>query len=157
MEKFLENLTRINDTLNTFIWVKIGVVILIFTGVLMTVITKFFQVQHLRHWWKNTIGSLFNKKVIGHSKEQGSISPFQALCTALAATIGTGNIAGVAAAIVIGGAGAVFWMWIAAFFGMMTNYSENVLGIYYRRSTQFRRTLDCFLLLRQCCPQCFVA
>ena len=133
MEKFLENLTRINDTLNTFIWVKIGVVILIFTGVLMTVITKFFQVSHLRHWWKNTIGSLFNKKVIGHSKEQGSISPFQALCTALAATIGTGNIAGVAAAIVIGGAGAVFWMWIAAFFGMMTNYSENVLGIYYRR------------------------
>ena len=133
MEKFLENLTRINDTLNTFIWVKIGVVILIFTGVLMTVVTKFFQVSHLRHWWKNTIGSLFNKKVIGHSKEQGSISPFQALCTALAATIGTGNIAGVAAAIVIGGAGAVFWMWIAAFFGMMTNYSENVLGIYYRR------------------------
>lgn len=64
---------------------------------------------------------------------QKTISQFQALCTALAATIGTGNIAGVSAAIVIGGPGAVFWMWVAAFFGMMTNFSENVLGIYYRR------------------------
>ena len=133
MENFLQKLTEINDKINSFVWVKIGIVILIFTGILMTVLTKFFQVSHLKHWWKNTIGSLFNKKVIGHSKESGSISPFQALCTALAATIGTGNIAGVAAAIVIGGAGAIFWMWIAAFFGMMTNYSENVLGIFYRR------------------------
>lgn len=133
MEIFLQKLTQINDKINSFVWVKIGIVILIFTGILMTVLTKFFQVSHLKHWWKNTIGSLFNKRVIGHSKESGSISPFQALCTALAATIGTGNIAGVAAAIVIGGAGAVFWMWVAAFFGMMTNYSENVLGIFYRR------------------------
>ena len=61
------------------------------------------------------------------------ISQFQSLCTALAATIGTGNIAGVAAAIISGGPGAIFWMWIVAFFGMMTNFSENVLGIYYRR------------------------
>ena len=65
--------------------------------------------------------------------KDGSVSQFQALCTALAATLGTGNIAGVSAAIVVGGAGAVFWMWLAAFFGMMTNFSENVLGIYYRR------------------------
>ncbi|MBQ3486166.1 MAG: alanine:cation symporter family protein, partial [Clostridia bacterium] len=84
-------------------------------------------------WWKNTIGSLFSKDVIKHDETGKAISPFQALCTALAATIGVGNIAGVAAAICIGGPGAVFWMWVAAFLGMMTNYSENVLGIYYRR------------------------
>ena len=89
--------------------------------------------SHIGLWFKNTLGSLFKKHVIGHSKEKGSISPFQALCTALAATVGTGNIAGVAAAICVGGAGAVFWMWVAAFFGMMTNYAENVLGIYFRR------------------------
>ncbi|MBQ9887602.1 MAG: sodium:alanine symporter family protein [Lachnospiraceae bacterium] len=129
---FFEQLTSVNDVINTFIWTKIGVWLLIGSGIILTCCTRFFQVSHLKHWWRNTIGSLFHKKVIGHTKEK-AISPFQALCTALAATIGTGNIAGVAAAICIGGAGAVFWMWIAAFFGMMTNYSENILGIYYRR------------------------
>ena len=79
---------------------------------------------------------MFSKEVIGHNKDARAISPFQALCTALAATIGVGNIAGVAAAICIGGPGAVFWMWVAAFFGMMTNYSENVLGIFYRRRNE---------------------
>ncbi len=133
MEKFLEAVEGINSVLNTFIWTKVGLIILIATGVITTCCTKFFQVTRVRHWWKNTIGSMFTKNVIGHTKDKGSISPFQALCTALAATIGTGNIAGVAAAICIGGAGAVFWMWVAAFFGMMTNYSENVLGIFYRR------------------------
>lgn len=136
MENFFAKLSEVNDAVNGFIWVRIGLIILIGTGILMTCRTGFFQLAHLRHWWKNTIGSLFDKNVIGHSRERASISPFQALCTALAATIGTGNIAGVAAAICIGGAGAVFWMWFAAFFGMMTNYSENVLGIYYRRKNQ---------------------
>lgn len=133
MQGFLETLTGVNDAVNTFIWSKLGLWLLIATGVLLTVMTKFFQVTHFGHWMKETIGSIFKKHVIGHSSDKSSISPFQALCTALAATIGTGNIAGVSAAIVIGGAGAVFWMWIAAFFGMMTNYSENVLGIYFRR------------------------
>ena len=128
----MEQIASINDAINTFVWGK-GVWLLIATGVLMTVLTKFFQISHIDEWWKNTIGSLFKKDVIRHSKEKASISPFQALCTALAATVGTGNIAGVAAAICVGGAGAVFWMWVAAFFGMMTNYAENVLGIYYRR------------------------
>lgn len=132
---FLEKLTEYNDVVNTFIWTKTGVWLLIAVGILMTCFTKFFQVSHLKHWWKNTIGSLFNKNVISHTKGK-AISPFQALCTALAATIGTGNIAGVAAAICLGGAGAVFWMWIAAFFGMMTNYSENILGIFYRRKNE---------------------
>ncbi len=133
MKAFIDALTNVNDVINTFVWTKTGVWLLVGTGILMTVLTLFFQVTHIGHWWKHTIGSLFKKDVIGHSKDKKSISPFQALCTALAATIGTGNIAGVAAAIVIGGAGAVFWMWVAAFFGMMTNYSENVLGIYFRR------------------------
>ena len=128
----MEKITAINDAINSFVWGK-GVWLLIATGILMTLITKVFQLSHIGEWWKNTIGSLFKKEVIGHSKEKSSISPFQALCTALAATVGTGNIAGVAAAICIGGAGAVFWMWVAAFFGMMTNYAENVLGIYFRR------------------------
>ncbi len=136
MSGFMEKLTQINSVINDFVWVKVGLIMLIATGVLMTVLTKFFQISHIGHWWKNTIGSMFKKNVIGHTKEKGAISPFQALCTALAATVGTGNIAGVAAAICIGGAGAVFWMWIAAFFGMMTNYSENVLGIFYRRKNE---------------------
>ncbi|MBE6727196.1 MAG: alanine:cation symporter family protein [Ruminococcaceae bacterium] len=104
------------------------------TGVLLTLVTKVFQISHLPTWWKKTIGGVFKKDSASTKKtDKKSISQFQALCTALAATIGTGNIAGVAAAIVIGGPGAVFWMWIAAFFGMMTNFSENVLGIFFRR------------------------
>ena len=129
----MEMITQVNNSINGFVWGMFGLVLLIGTGILMTAVTGFFQVSRIGHWFKNTLGSMFTKKVIGHTKEKGTISPFQALCTALAATVGTGNIAGVAAAICIGGAGAVFWMWIAAFFGMMTNFSENVLGIYYRR------------------------
>ena len=131
--QFMEKLAKFNDVINTFVWTKTGVWLLVGVGIVMTLITLCFQVTHIGHWMKHTLGSLFKKNVIGHSKDKKSISPFQALCTALAATIGTGNIAGVAAAIVIGGPGAVFWMWLAAFFGMMTNYSENVLGIYFRR------------------------
>lgn len=133
MDQFFNKLAAVNDVINTFVWTKTGVWLLVAVGIVMTLITCCFQVTHIGHWMKHTIGSLFKKNVIGHSKDKKSISPFQALCTALAATVGTGNIAGVAAAIVIGGPGAVFWMWLAAFFGMMTNYSENVLGIYYRR------------------------
>ena len=130
---FMDKVTEVNGALNSFVWGPVGLILLVGTGILLTLVTKVFQVSHLGHWWKNTIGSLFKKDVIAHRKEKGTISPFQALCTALAATVGTGNIAGVAAAICIGGAGAVFWMWVAAFFGMMTNYSENVLGMYFRR------------------------
>jgi AGCS family alanine or glycine:cation symporter len=133
MDRIFAVIESVNKVINDFVWTKTGVWLLIAAGILMTCVTGFFQITHLRHWWVNTIGSLFKKEVIGHNKDKSAISPFQALCTALAATIGTGNIAGVAAAICIGGPGAVFWMWIAAFFGMMTNYSENVLGIYYRR------------------------
>ena len=136
MSKFLKGLESVNGEINGVVWGIYSLILLVGTGILITVLTKFFQLSHIGLWFKNTIGSLFNKNVIKHSKEKGSISPFQALCTALAATVGTGNIAGVAAAICIGGAGAVFWMWIAAFFGMMTNYAENVLGIYFRRKNE---------------------
>lgn len=131
MSGFLTGLTELNNAVNGFVWGK-GLYLLLATGVLMTVLTGVFQITHLGHWLSETFGSIFKKDVSGHVKDK-SISQFQALCTALAATIGVGNIAGVAAAIVGGGPGAVFWMWVAAFFGMMTNYSENVLGIYYRR------------------------
>ncbi len=129
----LDKIAEINGSINGVVWGIFGLALLIGTGIIVTLCTKAFQVTHIGLWWKNTIGSMFTKDVIKHRKEKGVISPFQALCTALAATVGTGNIAGVAAAICIGGAGAVFWMWVAAFFGMMTNYAENVLGIYYRR------------------------
>ena len=136
MDKILNVIESVNGEINSVVWGPIGLILLVGTGIVITMLTKFFQVSHIGLWFKNTLGSLFKKDVIKHTKEKGSISPFQALCTALAATVGTGNIAGVAAAICIGGAGAVFWMWVAAFFGMMTNYAENVLGIYYRRKNE---------------------
>jgi len=129
----LDKIAEINGSINGVVWGIFGLALLIGTGIIVTCCTKWFQISHLSHWWKETIGSMFTKDVLKHRKEKGVISPFQALCTALAATVGTGNIAGVASAICIGGAGAVFWMWVAAFFGMMTNYAENVLGIYFRR------------------------
>ena len=135
MEQFIERITAVNDAINTFVWVQVGLVLLIGVGVVMTLLTGFFQVTHIKHWMKKTVGGVFDKRSRSND-DKGSVSQFQALCTALAATIGTGNIAGVSAAIVIGGPGAVFWMWIAAFFGMMTNFSENVLGIYYRRKNK---------------------
>ena len=128
----LETITSVNDAVNSFAWGWFAIVLLLGTGVICTVITKCFQFSHIKHWWTNTIATVFKKET--HNKgEVGAVSQFQALCTALAATIGTGNIAGVAAAICVGGPGAVFWMWIAALLGMMTNYSENILGIYFRR------------------------
>lgn len=136
MNGIVETITNVNNAVNDFVWVKLGLILLIGTGVLMTILTKVFQVTHFGHWIKKTIGSIFNKNVSAHSKEKESISQFQALCTALAATVGVGNIAGVASAIALGGPGAILWMWIASFFGMMTNFSENVLGIYYRRKNK---------------------
>ena len=129
----IDVITKINSAVNDVVWGWPALILLGFTGVLMTVLTGFFQITHIGHWVKNTIGAIFgDKHVIKHTQDR-SISQFQSLCTALAATVGTGNIVGVAGAIATGGPGAVFWMWLIAFFGMMTNYSENVLGILYRR------------------------
>lgn len=134
----VEMITNVNSAVNSFVWGVPMLVLLVGTGILMTALTKFFQLTHIKHWFKNTIGGIFHDEhITKHTdKEDQSISQFQSLCTALAATIGTGNIVGVASALIAGGPGAIFWMWIVAFFGMMTNYSENVLGIYYRRKNE---------------------
>ena len=128
-------ITSVNNFLNGIVWGPVGLTLLFFAGLWMTVRTNAFQIVHFHHWMKRTIGAIFtNKHVTKHThKEDLAISQFQSLCTALAATIGTGNIVGVSTAIITGGPGAIFWMWIMALLGMMTNYSENVLGIYYRR------------------------
>ena len=137
MSNFLNKLAEINGVINDFVWVRIGLILLIGAGIIMTCCTKFFQLSHIGHWWKQTIGSVFRKDGGATKKtDQKSISQFQALCTALAATIGTGNIAGVSAAIVIGGPGAVFWMWISALLGMVTKYSEIVLAIKFREKNK---------------------
>ena len=129
----IDIITQVNSTLNGIVWGWPALILLAFVGVLTTCITKCFQVTHIGHWMKQTIGAIFkDSKVTSHTEDR-SITQFQSLCTALAATVGTGNIVGVAGAILGGGPGAVFWMWLIAFFGMMTNYSENVLGIFYRR------------------------
>ncbi len=138
MEEFVKQIAAVNQVIYDFVWGIPMQVLLIGTGVLMTILTKGFQVRHFAHWMKSTVGGIFtNKKITAHTgKEDKTISQFQSLCTALSATIGTGNIAGVATAIISGGPGAIFWMWIVAAFGMMTNYAENVLGIFYRRKNR---------------------
>ena len=133
MENVIATIEKINSAINNVVWGAPALVLLIGTGILMTVLTKFFQFTHFGHMIKETVGGMFKKKDILKSDDKDSISQFQAMCIALSATIGTGNIAGIAYAITMGGPGAVFWMWVAAIFGMMTNYSENVLGIFYRR------------------------
>ena len=129
----MQVIEQVNGVINGWVWGPPMLVLMGVVGVLMTLLTGVFQLRHFAFWMKKTIGSIFkDKKVTAHTKDR-TISQFQSLCTALAATVGTGNIVGVAGAIATGGPGAVFWMWVIAFFGMMTNYSENVLGIYYRR------------------------
>ncbi|MCR4591265.1 MAG: sodium:alanine symporter family protein [Lachnospiraceae bacterium] len=127
----MENVISINDTVNGFAWGTFGLVLLIGTGLICTVITGFFQITHIRHWWMQTFGIMNGEGRI--INDAGALSQYRAFCTALCATIGTGNIAGVSTAICLGGPGAVLWMWVAAFFGMMVKYAENVLGMYYRR------------------------
>ena len=109
-------------------------VLLIACGIFLSIRLKFFQFGRFGYVMKNTIGSLFNKNM--HAKNDGSVSPFQAVTTALAGTIGTGSIAGVSTALVLGGPGAVFWMWISALLGMITKYSEIVLALKYREKNE---------------------
>lgn len=133
MDRIVEAITSVNSAVNGVVWGIPMLVLIIATGIYMTVRTKFFQITRIKHWSEETFLAIFKKKSVTKTKEKKAISQFQALSTALAATIGTGNIAGVATAIAVGGPGAVFWMWLSAFFGMMTNFSENVLGIYFRK------------------------
>ncbi|MBQ8816883.1 MAG: sodium:alanine symporter family protein [Lachnospiraceae bacterium] len=126
-----ELITKINSILNNIVWGPPVLTLLIGTGILLTVLTGGFQFTHFGHAMRYILGTLKHKKK--SSPDTQSISQFQALCTALSGTIGTGNISGIAYAIAMGGPGAIFWMWIAAFIGMITGFAEKVLGIYYRR------------------------
>lgn len=131
----IDTITSVNSLINGIVWGPIGLALLFCVGLLMSVRTGFFQFGHIGYWMKNTIGAVFaDKSVTAHTDEnEKAISQFQSMCTALAGCIGTGNIVGVATAIVNGGPGAIFWMWVMALLGMMTSFSENVLGVYYRR------------------------
>jgi len=129
MEGFVKAVTQVNKAVNGFAWGPIMLVLLVGTGILLTAGTGFIQVRKFGYIMKNTLGSLFSKK----NKDAGNnLTPFQAVTTALAGTVGTGNIAGVTGAIFVGGPGAVFWMWVSAFFGMCTKYAEILLAMKYR-------------------------
>lgn len=120
---------RQNTILCDFLWGPYMLGLFLFVGLLFSVGTGFFQLRHFRLWFRYTFCALFKKE----KTTNGGITQLQAMSTALAATVGTGNITGVAAALVTGGPGAIFWMWVSAFFGMMTAYAENVLGCLYRK------------------------
>lgn len=118
--------------LNDIAWGPATVAIFLFTGIFFTVKSGFFQFRYFGFWFKNTVIAMVKNSRLRKTKDRGSISQFQALSAALAGTIGTGNIVGVASAIAAGGPGAVFWMWASAFIGMMTSFAEKTLGIMYR-------------------------
>lgn len=124
----LEIIKSINDTVNNFIWGVPAMICIIGVGLLLSFRTRFLQIRKFPYALKETIGRIFQKQ----TAREGSMTPFQAVCTALAATVGTGNIAGVAGAIAIGGPGAVFWMWVSAFLGMCTKFSEVTLAVHFR-------------------------
>ena len=124
----LESIIKINQAVNGFIWGVPAMICIIGVGLLLSVRTRFIQVRKFGAALKNKIGKIFDKT----QAKDGSMSPFQAVCTALAGTVGTGNIAGVAGAIALGGPGAIFWMWCSAFLGMCTKFSEVTLAIHFR-------------------------
>lgn len=129
-----EWITQVNDVVNGFVWGPIMLVLLVGTGIQFTIRTGFFQFRFFGHVMKNTVGKLFSKEQ--RNQTEDGLTPFQAMSTALAGTIGTGNIVGVAGAIAVGGPGAVFWMWVSALFGMMTKFSEVALAVRYRERNE---------------------
>ena len=124
----LKTIEAVNSVVNNFIWGIPAMVCIIGVGLYLSFRTGFIQIRKFPYSIKNTLGRIFDKS----EAADGSITPFQAVCTALAGTVGTGNIAGVAGAITIGGPGAVFWMWISALLGMCTKYSEVTLAVHFR-------------------------
>ena len=122
----------INSAVNDFIWGVPAMICIIGVGLVLSFRTKFIQIRKFPYAMKVTIGRMFKKK----EAADGAMTPFQAVCTALAATVGTGNIAGVAGAIAIGGPGAVFWMWISAILGMCTKFSEVTLAVHFRERNE---------------------
>ena len=128
----IETISKINSSLNGFIWGVPAMIALMGVGIYLSIRTGFLQLRKFRYIMKTTVGRIFKKRDIA----DGALSPFQAATTALAATVGTGNIAGVAGAISIGGPGSVFWMWISAILGMCTKFTEVTLAVYYRKKNK---------------------
>lgn len=124
----LDTIAKINGAISNFIWGVPAMICIVGVGILLTVRTRCIQVRKFTTAMKNTIGKIFDKK----AAKDGTMSPFQAVCTALAGTVGTGNIAGVAGAVALGGPGAVFWMWCSAFLGMCTKFAEVTLAVHFR-------------------------
>lgn len=128
----LQTIESVNTAINNFVWGVPAMICIIGVGLVLTLRTHFIQFRKFGYALKNSIGRIFSKE----EAKEGSITPFQAVCTALAATVGTGNIAGVAGAIAIGGPGAVFWMWVSALLGMCTKFSEVTLAVHYREKNK---------------------
>ena len=128
----IETITAVNDAVNQFIWGVPAMICIIGVGLLLSVRTGFLQIRKFPYAIKTTIGRMFRKK----DASDGAMTPFQAVCTALAGTVGTGNIAGVAGAIAIGGPGAVFWMWCSALLGMCTKFAEVTLAVHFRERSE---------------------
>ncbi|WP_423188388.1 alanine/glycine:cation symporter family protein [Alkalibacterium sp. f15] len=128
----MDRLMEINKFVNDLVWGWPLLILIVGTGIFLTVSTRFMSLTKFGYVMKQTFFKMFKKDQVG----EGEITAFQAVSTALAATVGTGNIAGVGTAIAIGGPGAVFWMWVAALFGMATKYGEVVLAIEYREKTE---------------------
>ena len=131
MDKVLEVVGKINSAINSVVWGWPMIILILGTGIFLTVCTKVLQVRKFGTSWKETIiptVKSIGKKQKKLNKKEVTVSPFEAFATAISGTVGTGNLIGVTSAIMSGGPGAVFWMWISAFFGMVTNYAENVLG-----------------------------
>ncbi len=128
----LEIIAQINSAVSDFIWGLPAMICIAGAGILLTVRTRFIQVRKFGASMRNTVGKIFDRK----AARDGTLSPFQAVCTALAGTVGTGNIAGVAGALALGGPGAVFWMWCSAFLGMCTKFAEVTLAVHYREKNQ---------------------
>ena len=124
----IEAIERINSVVNNFIWGVPAMLCIFGVGLYLSIRTNFLQIRKFPYAIKTTIGRMFRKK----NASDGALTPFQAVCTALAATVGTGNIAGVAGAIAIGGPGAVFWMWVSALLGMCTKFAEVTLAVQFR-------------------------
>lgn len=137
-QTIVNGITKVNDFINGLVWGWPMIILILGAGILLTVMTKFLQIRKFGASVNETIlptlKSVGKKKDgKGKDKKENSVSPFEAFATAISGTVGTGNIVGVTSAIITGGPGAVVWMWISAFFGMVTNYSENVLGMYFRK------------------------
>ncbi len=128
----MEKVKTIIEAVNGFVWGIPAMIFVVGVGIFLTVRTNFIQFRKFGYAFKVTVGKIFDKK----EADNGSVTPFQAVCTALAATVGTGSIAGVAGAIAIGGPGAVFWMWMSALLGMCTKFSEVTLAVHFREKNK---------------------